>query len=88
MDLIYTVMVVGCTFCCGFWILRWCIRQLIAAYRTRSNAIDEEQDILLTHEADPELSEDLEAYAENFQAWSEELTAKARKLAEKLDGCA
>lgn len=84
------IYVGGILICCsiygGFRILAWSIPHLIAAIRKRSNAIDDETDILLTHEADPDLSEDLEAYAENFQAWSEELTAKARKLAEKLDG--
>lgn len=76
--------------CCsiygGFRILAWSIPHLAAALRTRGNAIGEEDDILLTHEADPYAAVLDEEHVEDWRAWSEELTAKARKLAEKLDG--
>lgn len=83
MDLIYNLLaLVSISYCC--WLG---LRFAIGLTRQRSDAIDaDEIDILLTHEADPTAAMLDEEHADDFTAWTDDLPAKARKLAEKLDG--
>jgi hypothetical protein len=82
--------------CCsiygGFRILAWSIPHLIGAVRYRSKAISDD-DILLTHEADEDLSEENERYAADLKAWEDayavwlsEQGRDVRKRAEKFGG--
>lgn len=87
MDLLYHLIAMACIGCCCWWFGKRATLYLIAAIRKRSNAIDDEEpDILLTHEADEYAALLDEEHVEDWRAWTDELDAKARKLAEKLDG--